>query len=260
MYFEVYLDSLFTLQFIMNLLLLSLVNTMMKKRVSKRRILVGAVGAALLSVVLLLLPLDIFFSMSMGMFVSALFMGTVTFRINKWGMFLRFMEKLCMGTLLLGGMSLLILKLLPKGSDACLGLTIVLTVVGASFWFIKRLFSRKENYQCLVTLYGTEEMRVEALVDTGNALREPISGKPVAVLDKKIFDRLFPDYKEGFRAVPYHSIGKKHGIMQAYLLNYIKVETEEGCREYHEIYVGLSEDILTESNSYKMILNPQMLQ
>lgn len=260
MYFEVYLDSLFALQFIMNLLLLSLVNSMMKRRVSKRRLLLGAVGAALLSVVLLFLPLNIFFGMSIGMFLSALFMGVVTFKINKWIVFLRFMEKLSVGTLLLGGMSLLILKLLPKGSDACVGLTIVLMVVGISFLFIKKLCSKKENHRCLVTLYGIEEMQVEALVDTGNSLSEPISGKPVAVLDKKIFDRLFPDYQEGFRVVPYRSIGKKQGILPAYLLNCIKVETEDGCMEYHGIYVGLSEEILAESNSYKMILNPKILQ
>ena len=258
MYFEVYLDSLFILQFILNLFLLSIVNGMMKGKVSKRRLVLGAAGAALISVVILLLPLRIFLGMSIGVFVSALFMGAVTFRIKKWTMFLRFVEKLSVGTLLLGGVSMLILKFLPKGSDACLGLSIVLGVTGISFWVIRRLFVRKENYQCLVTLYGREEMEVKALVDTGNALVEPISGKPVAVLDKTVFDRLFPDYQEGFRLVPYHSVGKKLGIMPAYLLKNIKIETEDGCLKCHEIYVGLSEEILAESDSYKMILNPKV--
>ncbi len=260
MYFEVYLDSLFALQFIMNLLLLSLVNSMMKRRVSERRVVLGAAGAALFSVLLLLVPLNIFFSMSIGMFFTAFLMGLVTFKINKWNIFMKFMEKLSISTLLLGGLSLLILKLLPKGKDPCSGLTMVLTVAGVSFWIIKRRFSNKENPRCLVTLYGVEELEVEALIDTGNTLIEPISGKPVAVLDKKIFDRVFADYEKGFRMVPYHSVGKKHGMMPAYLLNCIKVETEEGCMECHDIYVGLSEESLLERDSFKMILNPQIFQ
>lgn len=257
-YFEVYLDSLFILQLIMNLLLLSLVNCMMKQRVSKRRLFYGALGAASLSVILLLLPVTVFLSMSIGMFLNAVLMGVITFRINQWTIFLKFLEKLSVGTLLLGGLSLLILKVLPKGTDTLMGLTIVLTVMGLSFLLVKRLFRRKENHCCRVTLYGTEELELEALIDTGNALREPISGKPVAVLDKKIFDRLFPNYREGFRVVPYQSIGKAHGIMPAYLLNCIKVETEDGCWECREIYVGISEEVL--SNSYKMILNPKIFQ
>lgn len=260
MYFEVYLDSLFTLQFIMNLFLLSLVNSMMKPSVSKRRLLMGAAGAAMLSMGVLFLPMNVLYSMSVGMFASAVFMGMVTFRINKWSLFLRFMEKLSVATLLLGGLSLFILKMLPKGTNACTGLILVLMVVGIAFGVVKRIFSRKENSRCLVTLYGTEEMAVEALLDTGNTLLEPISRKPVAVLDKKIFDRLFPNYQEGFRVVPYHSVGKEHGIMPAYLLKHIKVETEEGCIECHEVYVGLSEAILTDNNAYKMILNPKILQ
>lgn len=260
MYFEVYLDSLFILQFIMNLLLLSLVNCMTKQKVSARRLLCGSMGMAMFSVLLLLLPFNMFFSMSLGMVLSAVFMGVVVFRIRRWSLFVRFMEKLSVGTVLLGGMSLLILKVLPKGQDACMGLTIVLIVVGISFMFMKRLFRKKENHYCQVTLYGAEELKVDALVDTGNTLQEPVSGKPVAVLDKEIFDRVFRGSAEGFRVVPYRSIGKKHGIMPAYLLNCIKVETEDDCVECHEIYIGLCEDILSENNSYKMILNPKIFQ
>ncbi len=260
MYFEVYLDSLFALQFIMNLLLLSLVNSMMKGRVSERRVVLGAAGAAVFSILLLLIPFNMFFTMSIGMFFTAFLMGLVTFKINKWNLFLKFMEKLSISTLLLGGLSLLILRLLPKGTDACGGLTMVLVVVGISFWIIRKICSKKENHHCRVTLYGEEEVEVEALIDTGNTLIEPISSKPVSVLDKKIFDRVFPGYEKGFRMVPYHSVGKQHGMMQAYLLSCIKVETDDSCMECHDIYVGLSEESLLDVKSYKMILNPQIFR
>lgn len=260
MYYEVYIDSLLTLQFFMNLLLLYLVKSMMKHKVQGKRLFFGALGASLLSVVLLLLPLGTFFCMSLGPFLSAVIMGMVAFKVNSWRMFIKFMEKMSIGTLLLGGLSLLILKILPKGGDSYVGLTIVLMVAGVAFLIVKKWMQKRENNCCCVTLYGVEELEVKALVDTGNTLKEPISGKPVAVLDKKIFDALFPDKKDGFRVVPYRSVGKMHGIMPAYLLNRIEVKTEEGCMECHEVYVGISEDVLSGDDSYKMILNPKILQ
>lgn len=260
MYFEVYLDSLFIVQFIMNLLLLCLVKSMMKRRVSNRRMICGAFCAALFSVMFLLLQIPAFKGMSIGMVFSTVIMGVVTFRINRWSVFLRFVEKMSICTLLLGGMTLFILKFMPQGTDMCMGVSVVLIVGFISFLLLKRMFQRKEKHCCKVTLYGKEEVVIEALVDTGSSLLEPISGKPVAVLDKALYDTLFPDRRDGFRVIPYRSIGKKHGIMPAYLLDIIKIETEDGCMECREVYVGLSEEILTEYNSYKMILNPRILE
>ena len=260
MYFEVYLDTLFILQFTMNLLLLCLVDGMMKQKVSKRRILGGAFIASACSLVLIMLPFTFLFRVSAGMLLSAVVMGIITFRIKSMTFFVQYLKKLSMGTLLLGGMSMIILKIFPKEMKRGGGAAVVLSVGGLSFLCISTFFRKKESSRCMVTLYGEKEMQIDALLDTGNALIEPISGKPVAVLDKAVFDSLFQGTGEGFRIIPYHSVGKKHGLLRGYLLNRIKVETEDGSREYHEVYVGLSEEILSDANSYKMILNPKILE
>lgn len=260
MYFEVYLDVLFILQLAMNLLLLCLVNGMMKQKVSKRRILGGAFVASVCSLALIMLPFAFLFRISGGMLLSAVIMGVITFRIKSLTVFLQYLKKLSIGTLLLGGMSMIILKMFPKEMKRGGGAAVVLLVGGLSFLFISTFFRKKDSCGCMVTLYGEKEMQINALLDTGNALVEPISGKPVAVLDKAVFDSLFPGTREGFRIIPYRSVGRKYGLLHGYLLNRIKVETEDGSREYHEVYVGLSEEILSNDNSYKMILNPKILE
>ena len=157
----------------------------------------------------------------------------------------------------------MILKRFTKDTRIIFNLTMVLMAGGCAFFVLKKIIQKhgQQSRNCKVTLYGKEMLEVNALLDTGNSLQEPISGKAVAILDKKVFEKVFPDkQQEGFRAIPYHSIGKKHGILPGYLLEHIRVETEDGFKECREIYVGISEEIMSENNDYKMILNPRILE
>ena len=90
--------------------------------------------------------------------------------------------------------------------------------VGAfSGWILVRGRKRKRNNPAIVRLCyrGAEgPLRIHALVDSGNTLTEPISGAPVSVLDARIFYRLWPEGLSGFRVIPYHSVGKKSGILK----------------------------------------------
>lgn len=263
MYFEIYVDSLFCLQFVMNLYILGLVNNMLHQTISLKRVVFGALLGAICSLVPFLLPMKMVLCVLCSFLLSLPCMSLLTFRTYRKEAFLKVLEKLVISTLLLGGMFLMLVRILPKKSDTCLGITGVLLLGGGVYCIVKKLLKggRKENNICKVTLFGDEVCTVEALLDTGNSLVEPISGKPVAVLEKSIFEKLFKETKPTlFRAIPYHSIGKKSGILQGYLLGHILVETEETSKEYKEIYVGVSEEIISQTNTYKMILNPRILE
>ena len=103
-------------------------------------------------------------------------------------------------------------------------------------------------------------MKIDALVDTGSSLIEPISGKPAAVLDKGIFENLFSQEKPaGFRVIPYRTIDKKAGILPGYPIPYMRVEWKGMYKEFQNVYVGIRQE-MEEGMPYKMILNPEMLK
>lgn len=62
---------------------------------------------------------------------------------------------------------------------------------------IRLLVLRRQRSRetCRVVLHGADgrSMWIEGLVDTGNSLTEPISGRPVAVLEKRIWEQLYPE-------------------------------------------------------------------
>ena len=106
-------------------------------------------------------------------------------------------------------------------------------------------------------------MTVNALIDSGNSLTEPISGKPVSVVDGKVLRGIWKDEPVGYRVIPYHSIGRKHGILQGYRLPELQLEIDGMVKCFHNIYVAVGTEEITDSaaaDSVKMIINPLLLK
>ncbi len=262
MYIAVYVDSFFVFQFVMNLFVLGLVNGMMKQKTGKKKRTAGALIGAAFSVIPLLFPVNMYVRIGSAFALSLCSMIFFAFRIYNTDSLYRTVEKVMISTLMLGGMMLVMLRLAAKMGIGKGGLPSVLMSGLISYVLLRRIMNRhgKADNLCKVILFGEETMEVQALIDTGNTLTEPISGKPVSVLDKNAFDSLFHQKPLLYRAIPYHSVGKKHGILQGFLLQRMIVETKEGKKEYHEIYVGVSEELTAKTGTYKMILNPRIME
>ncbi len=261
MHFEVYVDSLLILHFVMNAYLLALVNKMLHQTMSRKRIMCGALAGAVLSLVPFVLPIKLLGCTCVSFVLSVLSMTLITFRTYRRENFFCILEKLTIGTMLLGGGMLVLLRLLPKTMKPIRKNIIILVTGGVLYMIFSRFIdrSKKRAYACSVTLFGKKCVKVDALLDTGNGLTEPISGKPVAILDKEVFENAFGKGEMlMFRAIPYHSVGKMHGILPGYLLDKIIVETEEGAKEYRKIYIGICDNI-SETGKYKMIMHPKIL-
>lgn len=68
------------------------------------------------------------------------------------------------------------------------------------------------------------------------------------------------DIPEKFRLIPYHSLGKKHGIMQAVEIEKLKVKKEGQELVIEKALLGLYENKVTQSGAYQMILHPALLE
>lgn len=99
---------------------------------------------------------------------------------------------------------------------------------------------------------------MQALIDTGNCLKDDITGKPVSIIDKKVAEELYEGNDlTGIRYIPYHSIGKAEGVMPLITLDGMYV-----CRKEKEWIekplAAICEEDMT-ADRYEMILNPDVL-
>ena len=262
MKYEIYIDSLFLLNLGMNLYLLELTNIIFHHTATWKRVILGAVCGSVLAVVPLIFQINILAAGVAGLFLSVLGMSLITFRVAEIGAYLHLLEILAVMTFVLSAVLQYVLQKLPP--DYRLPMEGLLFVGGVCFLLLRGVLQRsiRRPSECKVTLWNDKtKIRINAIVDTGNSLIEPISGAPVAVLDKKVFENLFcNDKPAGFRVIPYHSIDKKAGLMPGYLIPEMQIEQNGFYRQYKNIYVGVRQEETGECENYKMIINPDMLK
>ena len=262
MQYEIYIDSLFFLNLGLNLYLLELVNSILYQTVSGRKIILGAVLGSLLAMLPLLLPWNLWIGMSVGFICSMAAMIRFTFKCQGVRSYIRLVEISLVMSIFLGAV---IQYLFLRFSRNIQVPVLKLWVFGAMGFLVFRRLQAKRNQMrshCKVILKNQGTLiKVDGLVDTGNTLVEPISGKPAAVLDKKVFDNLFWDQDPaGFRIIPYRSIDKKNGIMPGYLIPNMQVEWGGICVKYQNVYVAVRPDEMEMAEKYPMIINPNMLK
>lgn len=69
-------------------------------------------------------------------------------------------------------------------------------------------------------------------------------------------DRLLP---EKLKVIPYHSVGKTHGIMMGMEVSNIKIRTNDGEKKLPEGILAMYQGKLSENGSYQMILSPEWI-
>ena len=133
-------------------------------------------------------------------------------------------------------------------------------VISLSVWIIKR--RRYVKCQKLAITLKDKTARVTALVDSGNVLKEPVTGKDVVIVEwekiRLLFDGIeYADFKretEKYKLwlVPYHSLGNTGGLIYAFLADDISVIDEK--RRVGKIFVGITNEKLSAKDEYNAII------
>lgn len=133
---------------------------------------------------------------------------------------------------------------------------------GFTYWFVKLVRQKSECSnvvgEAIVVLNGTKHS-FRAYVDSGNYLREPISGKPVALIDRKGAEKLClftdenPEMDCRRRLIPYRAVGVECGIMEGIRMDKITYRNNTVEDVYLAFYEG-------EFEQYEVLLNKDFLE
>ena len=259
MYYELYVDLLFLVNFMMNYLVLLLVRRMLKCTATHRNICLGAALGSFLTCVIIAFPIPyaILKFILFHMIVNT-FMIRVGLKIKNMKSFVKAYILLYIGSFLLGGVMQAANQYVRVGS-LFFAIAIGGYYVVSKLWDFIASVQKINQYQCRVDLYlGEKRYQVKGIIDTGNGLRDPISCQPVSILDKTIARQFLEDKKlSQVRYVPYHSIGKEAGVLLAVKIDKMCVHGEQE----HWIngpLIGVSEEIISAEGEYQMILNPNL--
>lgn len=257
MYYELYIDVFFLVNFMMDYLLLLLVKRMLLCTATHGRICFGAVIGSLLTSIIVILPIPYVFIkfILFHMFVNTC-MIRAGLKIKTKTEFAKAYVLLYIGAFLLGGLLQFVQSYVRVGSlffAIAVGGYYVVSII----WEILSRILRVSEKKCQVDLFlGEKTISVEGLMDTGNTLCDPVSGQPVHILDRMTAKDFLSDINDlKVRYIPYHSIGKKEGVLMVLRMDRMRVCGKEE-RWIERPMIGISEEVVSAEGEYKMILNP----
>lgn len=259
MYYELYIDVLFLVNFMMDYILLLLVRKMLKCTATHGNVFVGAMAGAFLTCLIIILPV-LHTVLKFVLFHTVVNTMMIRFglRIKDMRTMIKAFLTLYAGGFLLGGVMEHLRQYVKVGS-MFLFIAVSAYYVVTWIWTFFESVQKMNRYRCRAKLYiGEKKYRINGIIDTGNCLHDPITNEPVSILDKKAAIKFLGNEKmEKVRYVPYHSIGKPEGVLP--VLRIDKMCVENGRIHWiQRPLIGISEEEISSGDSYQMIVNPDI--
>ena len=146
------------------------------------------------------------------------------------------------------------------------------------FKIVKTKISKKDIYCKVKIILNNKEVETMAMVDTGNMLKEPITGMPVIVVESSLLEKILPyqilqntekiiggdlenvpeeiknKYISTFRLIPYSSLGKQNGMLLGIKADKVVIEKEGEEVEKDNIVIGIYNKSLTKRGEYRALI------
>lgn len=163
---------------------------------------------------------------------------------------------------ILGGILILLESIFGKKEVSMIswGILVVFLVFLIKNVYIK-INTKSDFYQVVLTLSGNSQCHVTALVDSGNGLIDPISKIPVSIIEERVIERYKEELREEkFRLIPFHSVGKDRGILEAYFIEKMEIKNEGENKIIYQPIIAITKDTISTNKNYQMILHPNILK
>lgn len=168
---------------------------------------------------------------------------------------------------------------------ALLGGIVGFIITHIAFKIVKTKLRKKDMIYEIEIKIGEKKLEVKAMLDTGNLLKDPISGMPVVVVEKKQLYSLLPtklldnidkliggeeeslldqiEEKEvltRFRMIPFSSVGKQNGLMLGFKADQVVIEKEEGRQIKEDVIIGIFNQTLSKTQNYSALIGLDLLE
>jgi stage II sporulation protein GA (sporulation sigma-E factor processing peptidase) len=298
----IYLDVIWFLNFCIDLLLLLLTALVLKRSLVKWRILLGALLASSI-IFLLLTPLGSVFYHPIFKVVLSICIVITAFGFKKFSYFIQnlltfyFVSFICGGGLIalhyFFNNEMIILNGVVTTKSTGLGTPIswLLIIIGFPIvWYfskkrLEQIEVRKIKYDEIVDVVlsiNEIHLQLKGLIDSGNQLQDPLTKKPVMIIDMNQMQNKFPkdivhqakhpemigdpaftiDRKWGEKLciIPYRGIGQVNQFIIGIKPDKVVITLQNGEQlECNNVVIGLNFTNLSSDGDFHCILHPHML-
>lgn len=164
-----------------------------------------------------------------------------------------------------------------------LGAIIAFIIIITAFKIVKTKISKKDMFCTINVKINDKELTAKAMIDTGNLLKEPITGKPVVVLEhtilydcipkeilnnlenilggdfEKVPENIKMEYISKLKLIPFTSLGKQNGMLLGIKPQNIKIINDNLEVEREDVIIGIYNKSLTKRGEYNALVGIEMI-
>lgn len=292
----VYIDVLFVMNLVANYLILLSTGKLAGRAVSPKRLLAASTAGAAYAASAVVSSLSAAYSL-WARLAFGLFMVALSYPGQKLQSFVTVAVSFYLCSAIAAGTAM---ALENYGAGAILRTTTIVSVGGdrAVHWLIVGsslavlsvfpVIARAGGFQPgrPLPLMGLEVeveghvLGLTGLVDTGNNLRDPISGLPVIVIEWESLRKIMPceafafflstwdSLPESFsstpmgkrlRLIPYESLAGRKGVLPGFRPDHLVIFEKDGQKVYRDAVVGVSGERLSPGGLYQALLHPDLV-
>lgn len=152
-------------------------------------------------------------------------------------------------------------------------------IITVAFKAIKGKITRKDMYCKLQIELENNTINLEAIIDTGNFLKDPITKMPVIVVEKEALREKIPnqlidnlqeiisgndvkigEYASKIRIIPFTSLGKENGLLIGVKANSVAINQNEENIYVKNVIIGIYNGTLSKTNKYSALIGLNLLE
>ncbi|MDI6617659.1 MAG: sigma-E processing peptidase SpoIIGA [Clostridiales bacterium] len=296
-----YIDVIVFENFIINFFILNITSRLSKIKTSKIKLFAGAIIGAFYIIIYFFPSLKVFFSLMMKVSVSIL-MIIIAFTPEKFKDFFKVLSIFYIISFAFGGAALAFLYFTGKGTEAngifyikdfpvsllVMAFAVVSLLLIFCWDYIQdKIYNEGIIYNVFIEL-DKKVASFNAMLDTGNSLKDPITNNPVIVVEYDVikpilppaFSKLFTGSEKNninfatlygsnendiacrIRLIPFTSLGKQNGMLIGVKPDSIVLvsQKKKNKRVLKDVIVGIYNNKISSDGQYNALLYSEILR
>ncbi|TCK97871.1 stage II sporulation protein GA (sporulation sigma-E factor processing peptidase) [Natranaerovirga hydrolytica] len=302
MYYEVYVDTLFMINVIMDLLVLWAVGKIVKVKTTRLRLICASFVGGTIMCLMVIFPVKyIILNILIYYVITCVLMIMIAFAPKTFNQLIKLLVSLYLTTFFIGGAIFSLYYYTQFGyyfnqifngnifdiiNIKHLAFTTVCSILIIKIFirYYNKINTLQKNIFAIEIRMQGKTIQGQGFLDTGNNLYDPITKKPVIIVEYEMIKQLVPEhvtniindflnnqsealysnvevlYRYKFRLIPYSSIGKESGMLIGMVPENISINCNtDKALELKDIVVAIYNKKLSQDNSYQILLHPELV-
>ncbi|MBU5292728.1 sigma-E processing peptidase SpoIIGA [Anaerosalibacter bizertensis] len=295
----IYAEYLIMENVIINYIILYVTKKITRTETSKSRLLIAALIGSVYTLVMFFPSLNFMTKFTVKVAISVLII-IFAFNPEKFSNFIRLLSTFYVTAFVFAGATFALFYVMNTNFSVyngvfyikdfpirflILGITLSFILIKYVFKYLQIKLGKTDVLTNVIINLNNKQANIVALVDTGNSLKEPISQRPVIIVEFFAIKDLLPEKVQNLflenedldldeitdimiesvdeiklRVIPFKAIGTENGILLGFKPDEILIMNEATEKKIEEeIVVGIYNNKLSNDNKYKGLLNPEIL-